>query len=282
MKFLIPIFTLTIMSTNLLSQTQMVTVGDDKRQVTIYSPSSIDADQKAPLLLNFHGSGMTAIEQMMYSQTNKLADEYGFVVAYPQGKNNDWNVGFDMEFEEGNDVKFIQILIQKIIKHYPVDSTKIYAIGISRGGFFAQRLMAELPGQINGFVSVGAPIPVEVYQRMTNIPPVKALYVHGTADQIVTINGKENAYRSLDESLQVWNGESRKLSTQSIEHYDTESNLVGIDIYYYGENASIAKMVIENGGHTWPGSDPFNIGLPLGLTAQGFDFNTFFWEFLIR
>lgn len=280
MKIYLILFTLFSMSSTVLSQTQLVIVNDDERQVTIYSSSRIEADTKVPLLLNFHGYGMTALEQMMYSETNKLAEEHGFIVAYPQGKNNDWNVGFGMEYDAGNDVEFVQTLLQNIVELYPVDSTKIYAIGISRGGFFVQRLAAELPDHFSGFVSVGAPLPLEVHQRMSDPLQPKALFVHGTADQIVDITGKEGAYFSLDKTLELWKGNQGKLTATLIQHYKTNDEHIIVAILYYNDNATLASMIIEQGGHTWPGADPFNVGLPLGNTAQGFDFNTFFWEFL--
>lgn len=280
MKIYLILFTLFSMSSTVHSQTQLVTVNEDERQVTMYISSNIELGTKVPLLLNFHGYGMTALEQMMYSETNKLAEEHGFIVAYPQGKNNDWNVGFGMDYDAGNDVEFVQTLLQNIIEHYPVDSTKIYAIGISRGGFFVQRLATELPDKFSGFVSIGAPLPLEVHQRMNDPLQSKALFVHGTADQIVDITGKNGAYFSLDKTLELWKGSQGKLTATLIQHYKTNDEHINVAIHYYDDNATLASLIIEQGGHTWPGANPFNVGLPLGKTAQGFDFNTFFWEFL--
>lgn len=41
----------------------------------------------------------------------------------------------------------------------------------------------------------------------------------------------------------------------------------------------ITLISIENGGHTWPGTEDFNIGLPIGRTSKEIDFNEYMWEF---
>jgi polyhydroxybutyrate depolymerase len=46
----------------------------------------------------------------------------------------------------------------------------------------------------------------------------------------------------------------------------------------YG-NKSVILISIDNGGHTWPGADDFNIGLPIGLTSKEFDVNEYMWKF---
>ena len=44
----------------------------------------------------------------------------------------------------------------------------------------------------------------------------------------------------------------------------------------------VALATIENGGHTWPGADPFNVGLPIGATTRDVDANEVMWEFFSR
>ncbi|NQZ76691.1 MAG: hypothetical protein HRT61_11390, partial [Ekhidna sp.] len=101
------IATIALTSLTINAQTRMIEANDTIRQFTIYSSSKIKANEKVPLLLNFHGSGMTALEHMFYTNTNTLAEEKGFIVVYPQGLNNDWNVGFEQDYDNGTkDVEF--------------------------------------------------------------------------------------------------------------------------------------------------------------------------------
>jgi polyhydroxybutyrate depolymerase len=259
-------------------QTRFVKANDTIRQFTLYASSKINETEKVPLLLNFHGYGMTAIEHMLYTKTNELAENEGFIVVYPQGINNDWNVGFEQDYDTGtNDVAFIKVLIEKLIKNYPIDKNNIYATGLSRGGFFIQRLVAELPGQIKGFVSVGAPMPIEVKNRMQSNEPVKVMYVHGTSDNIVAINGKKDAYLSVDQCISYWkvrNKEQEKTNIVTINKLDDETTVA------IKNNGTVTEILIENGGHTWPGADPFNVGFPLGKTTQEINLNTLLLDFI--
>lgn len=260
------------------AQTRMVKAKDTIRQFTIYSSSKIKANEKVPLLLNFHGSGMTALEHMFYTNTNALAEEKGFIVVYPQGLNNDWNVGFEQDYDHGTkDVEFIRILIEKLQKHYPIDVEKIYATGLSRGGFFVQRLVAEMPNTIKGFVSVGAPMPNEVKNRMQSSEPVKAMYVHGTADEIVFTDGMDSAYHSISTCLDYWKLRNKSTKKAMISEFNIADDGTSILLENYN---SVAFMKIENGGHTWPNSDPFNVGFPLGKTTQDINFNEHIYNFL--
>ncbi|SDW33265.1 polyhydroxybutyrate depolymerase [Lutibacter oricola] len=270
--------TICILALSVNAQTRFVKVNDTIRQFTVYKPNKIDSTKKVPLLLNFHGSGMTALEQMFYTNTNTLAEDIEIVVAYPQGINNDWNVGFEQDYDTGTkDVEFIKVLIEKLVKNYSIDKNRIYATGLSRGGFFIQRLVAELPNQIKGFVAVGAPMPVEVKNRMQSNEPVKAMFVHGTADYIVKMDGKENAYVSHSECIDYWKKRNNATDKAKIETINTVEDETSVTIKNYD---SVTEILIENGGHTWPGTDSFNVGFPLGKTTQDINFNNILANFI--
>lgn len=280
MKTKLCILVLTLIILKGYSQTRFVKANDTVRQFTIYTSSKIKDKDSVPLLLNFHGSGMTAIEHMLYTQTNKLAEEKGFIVAYPQGINNDWNVGFEQDYDNGTkDVEFIRVLLEKLQKHYPIDKTKIYATGLSRGGFFIQRLVAELPQTIKGFVSVGAPMPTEVQNRMQSQEEIKAMYVHGTEDNIVSRDGKADAYLSVEECVSYWKSRNNIQIQPQIKTIDTANDGTSVTLLDYG---TVEEIQIENGGHTWPDADPFNVGFPLGKTTQDIEFNKLLYNFLLN
>ena len=55
---------------------------------------------------------MTMAEQMLYTQMNRAADRHRFIVVYPQGIKQDWNVGFGMSYLAGtDDVGFTQAML---------------------------------------------------------------------------------------------------------------------------------------------------------------------------
>src|SRR5213596_12156 len=60
----------------------------DKRDYLLYVPRSYDHKKPAPLVISMHGAGGWAVQQMEMSGWNRLADEQGFIVAYPSGIGN--------------------------------------------------------------------------------------------------------------------------------------------------------------------------------------------------
>ena len=87
-----------MMTAPVSAQERSLSFKEEKRRYIVYTPPSYASspEKKYPVVLNFHGGGMTMREQMFYTQMNKAADEFGFIVVYPQGVGavgkQDWNV----------------------------------------------------------------------------------------------------------------------------------------------------------------------------------------------
>jgi polyhydroxybutyrate depolymerase len=282
MKFLIAlILGCTVLPT--FAQVKSLMHKEEKRRYIVYTPASYDSQpQKAfPVVFNFHGSGMTMAEQMLYTQMNRAADRHQFIVVYPSGIKQDWNVGFGMSYLEGSDdIGFTEALLVKLQQDYRVDKQRVYATGLSRGGFFALRIAAELPQRFAALASVGAPMPEPVIQHHTKPAKVGVLLVHGTADQVVAYGGKPSGYLSAEDSYRYW------LKRNDISAAEISSRTIGgADVSLLEQSngkQSVALATIQEGGHTWPGADPFNVGLPIGKTTTSIDANELIWQFFAK
>ena len=207
MKILIGLLVLACASQAAVAQVKSLPYKEEKRRYLVYTPPSYDtAPRKAfPVVFNFHGGGMTMAEQMLYTQMNRAADRHQFIVVYPAGIKQDWNVGFGMSYLDGtDDIGFTEALLHKLKQDYRVDGERVYATGLSRGGFFALRLAAELPHLFAAVASVGAPMPEPVLKHHTKPGKVGVLLLHGTADQVVAYGGKPTGYLSAEESFNYW------------------------------------------------------------------------------
>lgn len=271
----------------LSGQTKTLQHNDVKRKYIIYTPKGYETatGKKYPVVFNFHGSGMTPAEHMLYTQMNKTADQHGFIAVYPKGIKEDWNVGFGMSYKKGtDDIGFIEALLNQIEKDYAVNSQKVYAAGLSRGGFFCHRIAAELPHRFSAIATAGATVPDSVAYYHQNRKEIGVLMVHGKSDAIVSYDGKDHGYLSARRSYQFWqptNVKKEKEITTVINKDKNDQTSAEIREIKAG-NKYITLISIENGGHTWPGSDDFNIGLPIGLTSKEIDFNEYMWNFFNR
>ncbi|MDO6388685.1 PHB depolymerase family esterase [Pontibacter sp. BT731] len=256
-----------------------------KRKYLLYLPASYAANpsQAFPVVFHFHGGGMTVVEQMFYSRMNEAADKHNFIVVYPSGIKQDWNVGFEMSHQKGtNDVGFVRALLDSLKQSYRIDAKAIFATGLSRGGFFCHRLAAEMPDDFAAIASVGGPLPdsVKFYHRTAK--PISVMQVHGTADEVVKYDGKANAYASAPATYTYWLTHNKlpdqKESKKVLNTNKKDNTSVTIQ-EVSGKGITVSLVTVENGGHTWPGSDPFNIGYPLGNTTSDIDINEVMWSF---
>ncbi len=273
------------------AQRSSLTLGAEKRRYIVYVPKSYAANpqREYALVLNFHGGGMTMAEQMLYTQMNHTADRHDFIVVYPQGIGQDWNVGFDTSYQEGtDDVGFTDALLDRLKKDYRVDVRRVYATGLSRGGFFCHRLAAEMSHRFAAIAAVGATLPNPVEAQ--NTPrgarfPIGVMLVHGTADLVVTYGGKEGSYFSGTGSYSYWknrNGLTGTSETTRRIDRDTGDSTAVTVLEATGSTHAVTLVTIHDGGHTWAGADPFNVGLPIGLTSRDVDLNEVIWRFFVE
>ncbi len=288
MKNLLPLLLLLCVSTHAIAQEKSLVHKDVKRKYIVYTPAGYDTrpQQHLPVVFNFHGGGMTMREQMLYTQMNRTADRENFIVVYPQGIKQDWNVGYGMDYKEGSDdVGFTEAMLAKVRQEYRVDPQRVYATGLSRGGFFSLRVAAELPQLFAAVAAVGALMPQPVIDHHANPGKVGVMLMHGTADQLVGFGGKKDGYLSAAESYQYWvknNGLGSATATQRVYNRDKDDGTEASALEQGAGPVSVALVTIKDGGHTWAGADAFNVGLPIGKTSRDIDANALIWEFFSK
>src|SRR6476619_458752 len=111
------------------------------RTYQVYVPAGLD--HPAGLVVNLHGAGMTGSEQAALTNYNAVADQYGFVVAYPDGIDLSWadGRGASVPDRQGvDDVGFLVALADRLTQDFGIDRGKVFATGMSAGAFMANRI----------------------------------------------------------------------------------------------------------------------------------------------
>jgi len=104
-----------------------------------YVPTSVKAnpDKKVPLVIFGHGGSDNPAEAANMSCLYEVAEENGFVVAFPWSSNlYSWN--FNMSPDQLDDVAYITALIEYTKSTWPIDETRVYASGFSMGSAMMQ------------------------------------------------------------------------------------------------------------------------------------------------
>ncbi|MES2260016.1 MAG: PHB depolymerase family esterase [Pseudomonadota bacterium] len=174
-----------------------IEVGGLKRTYLSYVPRALA--QGAPLIVVMHGSGENAAQIRTGTGYGfeRLADQHGFAVVYPDSYTFDWNdcsVAGDYKVNGVNvdDVGFIGALVDKLIKETGADRGRVFATGVSAGGFMSMRLALESPARFRAVAAVSANVPApENFKCKPAGPGTSVMIMNGTKDPLVPFAGGE-------------------------------------------------------------------------------------------
>ncbi len=222
-------------------------VGGQQRTVFLHVPKSYSAKKPSSAVIAFHGYGGNGKQLADGSGLSALAEQQGFIAVYPDGLDRRWSVGGDQ------DVKFVRALLDRLQQQYGADPRRIYATGISNGGFLVQRLACEIPTRVRAFASVVATVPDGLQQACQSNAPVSMLMMNGTDDRKVPWNGGTLGYGSIlsvPDSIRFWqqkNGCPAQPKTQNV------NARVQIDRYVGCRNGAEVELVtLKGAGHVFP------------------------------
>lgn len=217
-----------------------------------------------PLLLCYHGYGSKPRNLMTYSNFNNIADREGFIAVYPRGVRHKgkrhWNVGGWIEGSTVDDVHFTVALIDTLRSRYPVDTTRIYATGMSNGSFMTQLLACQLSDRIAAFASVAGSMTPETYRDCAPTRPIPMLHLHGTTDNIVPFDGGYPWTTSIDSVIKYWvahNGNATKpivTALPDLRKIDFSQPIRYLYTAPPDSDAEVQLYKIVQGGHDWFGA----------------------------
>ena len=254
------------------------------RKYLLYVPPSYNPDRPTPLVISFHGFAEWPAHQMEISRWNDLADEQGFIVAYPCGTGFPlrWRIYGEagMENDPAKDVQFISDLIDQLEGEYNIDPVRIYANGLSNGGGMTVSLSCRLAGRIAavGTVSGAFLIP---WDDCRPSRPVPLIAFHGTADPIVPYSGGNSRRFDLPfPAIPDWIAEYARRGGCTGDPKPLPGNGEASGIQYSNDsgNMDVVFYTIQGGGHSWPGGG----SLPkiiVGHTSQDIDATRTIWDF---
>ncbi len=197
---------------------------DGPRAYLVARPSRPAAGPR-PLVLVLHGHGLSAERTLGVGGDAAplgvwlaISEREGVVVAALDGERGDdgkrgWN---DCRADSPilpatDDVAFARAVVLRLIREAAVDPARIYAMGMSNGGFMAFRLALELDPPPAAVAAVSA----SMAAKSECVPPrrpVSVLLVVGTEDPLVPYGGGEitlmwrrrGSMLPVDDALAAW------------------------------------------------------------------------------
>ena len=150
---------------------------------------TLNESSTVPLVVDIHGGEDDMYQQRWTSDFANISMEQGFIVAYPQGHNDLWNMGWNsitcsvgLVCPEEDDVGFIVQMVNTIMQNHSIDNSRIYLTGWSNGCGMAQRLAVEAS---DIFAAAGCMSMYRFVEAPSNYLPIPFIEVHGLLDEIV-------------------------------------------------------------------------------------------------
>jgi polyhydroxybutyrate depolymerase len=252
-------------------------LGKVERSYRVYRPEKMDAKQPVPVVFAFHGGAGDAKQAQGQLGLDALARQKNFMVVYPEALNGHWNDGRKSErFAEQDasidDVAYFRALLAKLRKEHGLDTERIYALGVSNGGMFVQRLALQETRTFAAVASVISSLPEPLQQGFMPKAPLSVLFMSGTEDPIIPYKGGEVVLElfglgggksrghvlGVEASAKLWalhNGAKAQASTQFMPDIDPADGTRVRRHLWAGGKAGAPEVLLYQvlgGGHTLP------------------------------
>ena len=162
---------------------------------TVTLPNTYDPDTPVPLVFGFHGRGRTHLE-FQQVDASQIQSEIGSraVMAYLKSQAG---TGWNFEEEVEPNVDFFEALYPQLLASYCIDTSRIFAIGHSSGGYFSNILACRFGDRLRGIASIAG-----ATQETGCVGRVAAMIIHGVRDSVVSFaSGQQsrNTYLATNE-----------------------------------------------------------------------------------
>ncbi len=247
-----------------------IDAGGYARTYLTYAPKGLP--KGAPLVIVMHGSGGSGARIRMETgyAFERLADERGFALVYPDAYEGFWNAcniigDYSANKFDVDDVGFLTGLADRLATEIGVDRARVFATGVSRGGSMAYRLALEAPSRFRAVAAVAASLPTpENFKCAPNVQGSPSIMImNGVEDPLVPFNGGEVSFLGL-----MYKTGKVRSSRETGQYFADLNNIAGAPMttetemadgvrvedvrWRGGSNVEVELVAIHGGGHGMP------------------------------
>ena len=266
-------------------------VGTRERSYEIDVPARRERAQPLPVVIVFHGGGGSGDSVRRQSRMSARGEAEGFVAVYPQGsggiagKLKTWNAGtccgYAMQ-QRIDEIAFVAALLDDLSASVAIDRARVYATGISNGGMMAYEVACALADRIAAIAVVAGEM--TALDRCRPSRPVPVLVIHGSDDRNLPVDGGIGAkafavhdVRSVAAAIDFWR---RRDGCSDNTRSQVEGPVRRTSYSSCSGGSEVELVMIEGGGHSWPGGD--RLARFLDPPATAVDATAEIWRFFAR
>jgi polyhydroxybutyrate depolymerase len=222
------------------------------RKFIMHIPQGYSATEPVPLLIDWHPLGSSGSGEKGLSGFNALSDKEGFIVLWPDGIDNAWNVGpCCTNSRDIDDVAFARAMVDDLVSIACVDQKKIYSAGFSMGGGMSHYLACHAADVFAAVAPSAFDLLTENVDGCDPARPVSVFATRGTNDTTVPFNGGPGSsgkatFLGAQQTFEKW-GELNGCTGEATKTGDSQmftSCTAGVEV---------GLLTIQGGGHA-PGS----------------------------
>lgn len=280
-----------------ITETILLTIDGREREYVLYRPLALQGTTaQHPLVVVLHGGGGTAkgIQRETGASFFRLAEQDGFYIVFPHAVNKMWDFGDEVVSndldERVDDRAYFDAVLNDIHARVPVDTNRVFATGISRGGAASYFLACEFPGRIRAIAPVAMPLPVFLGDRCHADSPVGLAILNGTDDPLVPYDGghvtvgrrERGEVLSTEATVELWSRRNgcnpgSVINTRIDERRDRSQ----VELYEWRDcdGAPVLLYKIVGGGHTWPSGSQYLPRFVIGRVNTDIDGAAVAWAF---
>lgn len=265
-----------------------VQVGGQMRRYIVIRPTV--ATPGAPVLFLLHAHGVTPETMANLTRAGRLAADDGTWVFLPEGLNQDWNAD-PSNVGRADDVGFLSQLMDIAVNDRHLDARHLYFAGYSNGGFMSDRMACERGSRIAGIGVVAATLHSSQSRQCSPGHAMPVAEMNGTSDPVVLYNGllaQYNGYFGALATVSYWAQQDgcdvSAIQTTTLPNQEKVASNTVVQLSRFTAcpaGTGVQLYTIDNGGHTWPGSQEAGYTVALGRTSGDVDATLELWRFLI-
>lgn len=237
-----------------------------------------------PLIVMLHGCQQSATQFAEGTRMNRLAQEKGYAVLYPQQPmhvqaQRCWR-WYERSIQQGGgETVALAGLIERVREQHPIDRRRIYACGLSAGAGMAAVLAVNRPdliaavGMHSGPVFGAGHTPMGALQVMRHgaavqseaailgvlargaMPSMPALLIQGDDDRVVRPVNQHQLARQWLQLNGLPDGPATRVAVKPAGR-GGRRNAHEIHDYLVGRKVVLRVVRIAGLGHAWSGGDP--------------------------
>lgn len=229
----------------------------NNRECTVYLPSQYSKNSKTAMIIYFHGATGYGWNDAQSRGWREVAERENIIIAYPQALGEPTGWGVESRYPT-DDLPYATQLISDLLNTYAVDPKRVYACGMSSGGFMTNYVGLFLSDKLAAIAPVAGLPTTYNFNHRTIKTALPLLHIHCTKDDIVKYASTDGTCLTVEESIAFWVSNNQCSTTPIVTKLPdiNKTDNSTTTLYEYPNPTNGAKVMlykINGGGHWWPG-----------------------------